>query len=230
MEQGESKETFEAFLKSFFYGKRSDLSFKFMSDLSSDEASKFIQGLFRDIVDSIDDKDFSRLKQRMLQGQIQGYKEQKNFEYGNGPFHALKNPLSSLTLSLLTSSGHFLKEDDPKPLGVEQMTQEKAEQRIFDFLKEEPFLSEIPFDSNPADLVVRHGGYDIRAAMKDPNVSFPFQRMVSLKKQGLFKNLTTSAYSFVGACSQKRLQKQTLPLWVEKIKALGVDAVVLTPV
>ncbi len=230
MEQEEPKETFEAFIKSFFYGKRSDLSFKFMSDLSLDEASLFIQSLFWDIMESLDDKDFSRLKRRMMQGQIQGYREQKNFEYDNGPFHPLKKPLPSLTLSLLTSSGHFLKGHDPKPLGVEQMTQEEAERRVFDFLKEEPHLSEIPFDSNPADLVVRHGGYDIRAALKDPNVSFPFQRMVKLKEQGAFKKLTSNAYSFVGACSQKRLLKHALPVWVEKIKALGVDAMVLAPV
>ncbi|MBW2563414.1 MAG: hypothetical protein JRE29_05160 [Deltaproteobacteria bacterium] len=230
MENEKNQESFEAFIKSFFYGKRTDLSFKFMSDLTVEDASTFIQNLFKDIIDSLDDKDLSIVKQRMLQGQIEGYKEQKNFEYDDGPFHPFKKPLSSIKLSLLTSSGHFLKGRDPKPLGVENMSQGEAVRRAFDFLKEEPQLSEIPFDSNPKDLTVRHGGYDIRAALKDPNVSFPYQRMVNLKDQGVFSELTSNAYSFVGACSQKRLLKKTLPDWIDKFVDLGVDAVVLVPV
>ncbi|MCP3874906.1 MAG: hypothetical protein GY699_17360 [Desulfobacteraceae bacterium] len=230
MEKEPIKESFEDFIKSFFYGKRSDLSFKFMSDLSSEQASLFIQNLFKDIVDSIDDNDFSSLKQRLLQGQIQGYKEQKNFDYDDGPFHSLDPPVSSMKLSLMTSSGHFTKGNDPKPLGVEDMTQEDAQRRVFDFLKEAPQLSEIPFDTPPNDLNVRHGGYDIRGALKDPNVSFPYQRMMELKSQGVFADLTPNAFSFVGACSQKRLLKKILPVWVKKFQKLKVDALVLVPV
>jgi len=230
MGKEKNQESFEAFIKSFFYGKRTDLSFKFMSDLAVEDASTFIQNLFKDIIDSLDDKDLSIIRQRMLQGQIEGYKEQKNFEYNDGPFHPFKKPLSSIKLSLLTSSGHFLKGRDPKPFGVENMSQGEAVRRVFDFLKEEPQLSEIPFDSNPKDLTVRHGGYDIRAALKDPNVSFPYQRMVNLKDQEVFAELTSNAYSFVGACSQKRLLKKTLPDWVDKFVDLGIDAVVLVPV
>ncbi|WP_299979228.1 glycine/sarcosine/betaine reductase selenoprotein B family protein [Desulfobacula sp.] len=230
MQKENNPESFEAFIKSFFYGKRSDLSFKFLSDLTPEDASTFIQNLFKDVVDSLDDGDLFRVKQRMLQGQIQGYREQKNFEYDDGPFHPLEKPLSSIKLSLLTSSGHFLKGCDPEPLGVENMTQEEAERRVFDFLKEEPQLSEIPFDSKPEDLMVRHGGYDIRAALKDPNVSFPYQRIVHLKDQGVVEKLTSNAYSFVGACSQMRLLKKTLPDWVDKFVNQGVEAVALVPV
>lgn len=230
MENEEKPESFESFIKSFFYGKRSDLSFKFLSDLTLEDASAFIQKLFKETIDSLDDGDFSRVKQRILQGQIQGYKEQKNFEYDQGPFHPLKKPVSALKLSLLTSSGHFLKGYDPMPLGVKNMSQEEAERRVFDFLKEEPQLSDIPFDSLPEDLMVRHGGYDIRAAAKDPNVSFPYQRMAALKDQGVFKDLTPSAYSFAGTCSQKKLLKKTLPVWVKKFIEQETDAAVLVPV
>ena len=173
-----------------------------MSDLTQEDALIFIQNLFKDVINSLDD----------------------------GPFHLLNKALSSIKLSLLTSSGHFLKEYDPKPLGVENMTQEEAERRVFDFLREAPQLSEIPFNSNPEDLMARHGGYDIRAAIKDPNVSFPYQRMMNLKDQGEFAELTLNAYSFVGACSQKRLLKKTLPGWVDKFISQGVNAVVLVPV
>ena len=198
--------------------------------MTQKEASQFIQSLFKDVIDSLDDGDLDRIRQRVIQGQNQGYKEQKNFEYDAGPFHPLNKTLSSMKLSLLTSSGHFLKDCDPKPLGVENMTQNEAERRVFDFLKEEPQLSEIPFYSKPEDLMVRHGGYDVRAAVKDPNVSFPYQRMMDLKNQEMFKELTLNAYSFVGACSQKRLLKKTLPDWVDKFINQGMDAVVLVPV
>jgi hypothetical protein len=230
MGKGVQKETFEDFIKSFFYGKRSDLSFKFMSDFSEESAAGFLQDLFHDIMDTIDDKDVNRLKQRMISGQVQGYREQKNFAYEEGPFHHLQAPVSDLKLSLLTSSGHFVENDDPKPLGKENMTQKEAESRVFEFLKEEPFLSEIPFDTDSSQLRVRHGGYDIRAAQKDSNVSFPFETMKAVKEEGLFFDLSPNAYSFVGACSQNRLIKKTLPGWVEKMKAQKLDAVVLVPV
>ncbi len=230
METELSEESFKSFTKSFFYGTRSDLSFKFLSDLTPQDASAFIQLLFRDIMDAIDDNNFEMIKKRLLSGQIQGYENQKNFEYDDGPFHSLIKPASSLNFALLTSSGHFVKGQDPHPLGVESMTQQEAEQRIFDFLKEEPQLSEIPFGSQPDQLMVRHGGYDIRAAQKDANVSFPYQRMTQLKKQGKIGGLTPNAYSFVGACSQTRLLKYTLSKWVKKLKQENVDAVVLVPV
>ncbi len=230
MENEKSTETLESFIKSFFYGKRSDLSFKFLSDLTPEDAASFLQKLFKEIVNSIDLNDLSPLKKQLLQGQIQGYFDQKNFEYNDGPFQSLKKPLSDLKLSLITSSGHYLKHNDPNPLGVENMSQEEAEKRVFDFLKEEPHLSQIPFNTLQEDLKVRHGGYDIRAAQHDPNVSFPYQRIKELSETDLFSDLTENAYSFVGACSQKRLLKQTLPVWVDRFLDLGVDAVALVPV
>lgn len=230
MEDSQTKESFEDFIKSFFYGSRSDLSFKFLSDLSERTASTFIADLFQDAIDAIDDNDLGRIKQRILQGQMMGYKEQKNFDYDDGPFQALDQPVSSMKLTLITSSGHFLKDQDPKPLGVENMTQQEAEKRVFDFLKEEPQLSKITFSSRPDQIKIRHGGYDIRAAAKDPNVSFPYQAMNILDQEGMIGNLTGSGYSFVGACSQKRLLKKTLPRWIEKFKKEEVQAAVLVPV
>ena len=53
------------------------------------------------------------------------------------------------------------------------MTQEEASDRIGEFLKAEPSLSAIPFETPEENLRVRHGGYDIRSAQADPNVVFP---------------------------------------------------------
>lgn len=226
------KETFEDFIKSFFYGSRSDLSFKFLSDFSEDRASKFLQGLFTTLINAVDDDDLASVKQCIMDGQAISYGggHLKGFTYDEGPFTPLEKSLSESTLSLLTSSGHFVDGDDPRPLGVENMTQAEAESRIMAFIKEEPQLSVIPFDTEPNRMRVRHGGYDVRAAQKDPNVAFPFERLKELQAKGMFKTLTPSAYSFVGACAQTRLLKKTLPGWTDTMKAQGMDGIVLVPV
>ncbi|WDP92523.1 MAG: hypothetical protein HUN04_23485 [Desulfobacter sp.] len=231
MSQAE-KETFEAFIKSFFYGSRSDLSFKFMSDFSEDQASDFIRGLFAALINAVDDDDLSLVKQRVMAGQAEAYGggHLKGFTYGEGPFVPLEKPLSQATLSLLTSSGHFVAGDDPAPLGVEGMTQAEAEARIMEFIKEPPQLSVIPFGTAADSIRVRHGGYDIRAVQKDYNVAFPLAPMKALQEEGRFKSLTPAAFSFVGACAQKRLIKETLPRWTDAMQSQGADAVVLVPV
>lgn len=226
------KETFEDFVKSFFYGSRSDLSFKFLSDFSGDQASEYLCNLFRTLVDAVDDNRIDAVKQCIMTGQAESYGggHLKGFTYEEGPFTPMKMPLSRSTLSLLTSSGHFVDGNDPRPLGVDRMTQAEAESRIMEFIKEPPKLSVIPFDT-PADrLRVRHGGYDVRAARKDPNTSFPFERLKELQARGVFRALASSAFSFVGACAQKRLLKETLPGWTGTVQATGADAVVLVPV
>lgn len=225
-------ETVASFRKSFFYGSRSDLSFKFMADLDDQTCTAFLQALFRDVVDALDDGDLDRVKDRLIKGQVQGYQAhlKSGFEYEEGPFTKLPGPLSDLTLTLLTSSGHFVAGDDPGPLGVENMTQEEAERRVMEFIREAPTLSAIPFDTEIEDLRVRHGGYDVRGALKDPNVNFPLEIIKELLSAGRFAALTERAYSFVGACSQKRLLTKTLPGWVDRVKGAGADAVVLVPV
>ena len=69
------------------------------------------------------------------------------------------------------------------------MTQEAAEERISDFIKEEPQLSEIPIDTAKKNLQVRHGGYDVRGAKKDVNVNFPIDRMRELRDEGVIPKL-----------------------------------------
>jgi hypothetical protein len=91
----------------------------------------------------------------------------------------------------LSSSGHFVEGDDPKPFGMENMSQKEAEDRIIDFLKEEPLLSEIPIQTPENKLRVRHGGYDIHGAKTDPNVNFPITRLRELEDDGKSENCFT---------------------------------------
>ena len=56
-----SKETFEDFKNSFSYGSRSDLNFKFLKNLSDEDASHFLQEFLWKMGDALNDGDFSRL-------------------------------------------------------------------------------------------------------------------------------------------------------------------------
>lgn len=230
MQADAQPETFAAFKDSLSYGTRTDLNFKFLKHLDDDAAARFFQELLRAVTDTVDDGDLTRLTDLVLGGQAAGYREQKNFGYETGPFAPLKKPLSEVRLAVIASSGHFVAGDDPKPFGVEGMTQAAAVARIMEFLKAEPVLSEIPVDTPATMLRVRHPGYDIAGAAADPNVALPLERLRELAAAGLIGELSKVAYSFVGACSQKRLLKRSGPAWAALLAEQAVDAALLVPV
>jgi hypothetical protein len=224
------RESFEAFKKSFSYGSRTDLNFKFLANLSDEEAAKFFQNLLWKLGDSFNDGTFDRLVAHVYEWQIQAYSEEGKWIYDQGPFTPLRKPISKSRLALLTSSGHFVAGDDPEPFGVKNMTQTEATERINEFLKTEPKLSTIPIDTPQERLRVRQGGYDIRGAQADPNVVFPLERLLELEKEGRIGELAPVAYSFVGASSQMRLLKQAGPQWVKMFQKQQIDALLLVPV
>ena len=110
------------------------------------------------------------------------------------------------------------------------MTQQEAIERIEEFVKAAPSLSTIPMDTRRDQLCVRHGGYDIRAAQADPNVTLPLEILRELHRDGIIGELSQQAYSFVGACAQKRLLKINGPQWVDMFKEEQIDAALLVPV
>lgn len=229
-QDNKSSQTMENFKNSFFYGSRSDLNFKFLSMISDEKAGDFIQGLFKKIAVSHDTGELNALFDYVINAQKAAYSKDVKISYNDGPFSSMKKRSDQARIMLFTSSGHFVKTDDPKPLGVDNMTQEQAESRIMEFIKHEPELSAIPKETHYDDLMVRHGGYDIKGAKKDPNVAFPLEIFRELEQEKVIGSLADTAFSFVGACSQKRLLKRTGPKWVNKIKAMDVDAVFLVPV
>jgi len=224
------QETFEDFRKSFFYGSRSDLNFKFLAKISDAEAGNFFQTLLQNIYTAFDAGNVEKVFDHVFQTQKEAYSKEVIFAYEEGPFTPMAKPISQSTILLFTSSGHFEKNDDPKPFGIDQMTQKEAEQRIMAFMKEAPVLSAISKTTSTADLRVRHGGYDVRGAEKDPNVAFPLDLFRELEQKGEIGSLADMAFSFVGACSQKRLLKTTGPKWVEQLKTMNIDAVFFVPV
>jgi hypothetical protein len=223
-------ESFAAFKNSFWYGSRTDLNFKFLKRLSSEDAATFFQELLWKMGDSIDDGDVDRLVEHVHRWQIRAYTGAELHPYEDGPFTPPTKPLSESRLVLLTSSGHYVEGHDPEPLGVKDMTQKEAAERVGEFLRAEPRLSAVPIDTDRANLRVRHGGYDIRGAQADPNVAFPLERLVELWKEGVIGELAPYAYSFVGATSQRRLLKKSGPKWAKMLEQQRIDAALLVPV
>ena len=224
-------ESFEDFKKSFSYGSRTDLNFKFLAKLSDDQAAKFFQDLLWKLGDAFDDGNFSQIVEHVCEWQKRAYSsEDKKFTYDDGPFTPLQKRVSDSSLALITSTGHFVEGKDPEPLGAKNMTQQEAIEKISEFVKEAPQLSTLPVDTPEDKLRVRHGGYDIRGVQADPNVAFPLQRLLDLEHEGVVGQLIRQAYSFVGACSQKRLLNQTGPQWIEIFQQQPMDVALLVPV
>jgi hypothetical protein len=228
--QEEKKESFEDFKNSFTYGKRSDLNFKFLSNLSDKKAAEFIQILLWKLGDAMNDGDWNQIVNHIIEGQIKAYSRTVKVNYPDGLFIAMPKDIARAKLALITSSGNFVDGDDPQPLGIPNMTQEEAEKRIMDFMKEEPVLSIIPKTTPIKKLRVRHGGYDTRGALADPSVNFPLEQLKVLEQKGVIGELASDAYSFVGACSQIRLLKSAGPRWVSLLQEKAVDVALLVPV
>lgn len=226
----EEPESFVDFKNSFSYGSRNDLNFKFLKGLDSEESADFIQQLFWKLGDAYDSDDWSPVIELVRAGQAANYAGPTRWVYDDGPRTPLGKPLSAAKIVLITSTGHFVEGDDPKPFGVENMSQEEAARRIDDFLKEEPVLSEIPVETPRERLRARHGGYDVRGVLADHNVALPTDHLRALAEEGIIGSLHPVAYSFVGACAQTPLTRRTAPGWVEMWKAAGIDGAVLVPV
>jgi hypothetical protein len=226
-------ETLAEFKDSFSYGSRTDLAFKFLKLLPEDEAGEFFRSLLEKLGETIDDGDATRLIEHAYEWQVRGYTPAagaaRTWVYDEGPFAPMAVPAAEARVALLTSSGHFADGDDPEPFGVTAMTQEEAIERITEFTRSAPVLSEIPRNAPDADVRVRHGGYDIRGALADAEVALPLGTMRRLEHEGRIGEVAPRALSFVGATSQRRVLKESAPQWVARLQKDQVDAVVLVP-
>jgi hypothetical protein len=233
MSPQDDSESLNSFKTSFSYGTRNDLDFKFFKSLSDDDVAEFLQNLLRELGDAYDTGDILPLIHGAIEAQAAGYSPDPNvpprYEYQDGPWSDVGKPVAQSRVGMLTTSGHFVVGDDPQPFGESAMTQEEAVDRISEFMRHAPTLSEIPSSTPTADLRVRHGGYDIRSATRDANATFPIDRLRTAADEGRVGELASAFFSFPGATSQGRLRK-LLPEWVARIQEEDVDFMLLVPV
>ncbi len=225
-----AKETFDEFRSSFSYGSRTDLLFKFLKSGSEQQADDFLKEFLDLAGNLIDDGDTAPIVDVIVRAQSAVYSVPGNFQYEDKPFTVLDQPVSESKIALLTTTGHFAEGDDPKPFGMDDLTQEQVVKMTSEFGKADPVLSEIPITTTPEQTRVRHGGYDIRATAADRNVSLPIDRMNEFADEDVIGGFANPTFSFVGLTSQLRLRKEIGPAWAAKAKAAGAQAAVLIPI
>lgn len=138
-------------------------------------------------------------------------------EYDTTPWTPLRQPLAQSTLALVTTAGLHVRGDDPfitDPMGGD------ASFRV------------LPEQTPAEEILQSHAsiGFDHTAFYRDLNVTFPVDRLRELQQRGVLGRLAPEYYSFMGAIrNPRRLQEDTAPQVAARLKAAGVDVVLITP-
>lgn len=120
-------------------------------------------------------------------------------------------PLKEMRIALATAAGVHL----------------KAEKR-FNFAGDFSYRV-IPGDAHVDDMMVSHGGYDNGDVNKDINCMFPIDRLRELAAEGYIGSVAPEHFGFMGGGGdQQKFTAETGPEIAQKLKAEGVDAVLLT--
>ena len=138
------------------------------------------------------------------------------FELDAAPWTPLRVPVRQAKLALVTTGGIYVEGQEPYetdgPEGQGDIT-----------------FRAIPKDVPRDQLRVAHKHYDTRGPREDINCVFPLDRIVEMEREGVIGALTDTFYSFRGCIlTPKRLMAETAPEVARRLKADGVDAVVLT--
>jgi D-proline reductase (dithiol) PrdB len=132
------------------------------------------------------------------------------------PWTDYKGQPSDQTFALLTSGGLYLKGSQP-PFDTESIHGDIS-------------YREIPKTVRQEDIGIAHKHYDHSLAEQDFNIVFPLQRFVELENDGKIGKLTDTHYSFSYVNDAVSLVKQTVPEFISRLKAGGVDVLFLVPV
>jgi D-proline reductase (dithiol) PrdB len=129
------------------------------------------------------------------------------------PFTRLARPLAESRLAIVTTAGLHRRDDRPFGPG-------------------EQGYRVIPADTPAAEIVQSHTslGFDRVPTMRDLNISFPADRLRELVTRGEVGAMAPSHYSFMGALRDLgHIQDKTGPEVGRRLRAEGVDAVLITP-
>ena len=225
--QGSGPMSFEDFRRSFYYGGRADMQFKFLASMSDEEAADAVAEVLARLGEAFDTGDLAPIRDAACAAQVTAYTKDDQPMVDDSPFTPLAGDLSARGLALVSAGGVFRVGDDP--MGPDGPTQEESLALIKEFLRGAPTLSVIPRQTPSSQLTARHPGYDARTAQRDPGTVFPLAVLRELEAQGRV-GLAENHYAFTGATSQVRLREQAAPAWVERLRAEEVDACLLVAI
>lgn len=129
------------------------------------------------------------------------------------PFTPLAKPLSTCRVAIVTTAGLHRRDDRPFAAG------------------DQTFRA-IPSGSSQGDVVQSHAsiGFDRTWTQRDWNIVFPLDRLRELVVRGEISGLGPTCYSFMGAQRDwTRIESETGPEVANRLRAEGVDVVLLTP-
>ena len=132
------------------------------------------------------------------------------------PWTPYRGQPSDQTFALVTSGGLFLKDSQP----------------AFDTVSihGDPSLREIPKTVSQGDVGIAHAHYDHSLAEKDINIIFPIHRLTELEEERIIGKVVDTNYSFSYVNDVVTLVTETIPKFISRIKADGVDVLLLVPV
>lgn len=129
------------------------------------------------------------------------------------PHTLLAKPLAACRVALVTTAGLHPRGDRPFGPG-------DSSYRV------------IPSGTPTADILQSHTslGFDRVPFMRDINISFPIDRLRELVARGEVGEVAPNCYSVMGALRDvARLDSETGPELGRRLRAEGVDAVLITP-
>ncbi len=131
------------------------------------------------------------------------------------PWTSFQGPAEEKTFALVTSGGFFL-----------QKSQNPFETKS---IHGDPSFREIPKTVQAKDLAIAHTHYDHSFVDQDPNVIFPFQRLLDLEKDNSIGGVAETHYSFSYVNNVVELISNSIPRLISRIRAEKVDALILVP-
>ena len=133
------------------------------------------------------------------------------------PWSPMRKPVRDAVVALVTTAGVHRRGDPPF-----DMTDPDGD----------PSFRVVPVDTPRAEVTITHKYYDHSAADRDLNVVLPVDRLGELAAAGQVGGMAPRMYSFMGhvdGAHLRTLMETTAPEVARRLRADGVEAVVLTP-
>jgi len=134
------------------------------------------------------------------------------------PLALLSRPLRTCRVTLVTTAGMHLAEQEPF-----DMTDKNGD----------PSFREIPSSVGIEELIITHDYFPKADALADPNLVLPIEPLRQLAREGTVGSIGPRFFSFMGHILGEHLEtltRTTAPEVAAALKADAVDAVFLTPV
>jgi D-proline reductase (dithiol) PrdB len=142
--------------------------------------------------------------------------------YDGVPWAPLGKPLGAATVALVTTAGINVR-------GVEPPFDYAREQR--EPLWGDPSFRTLPRSLRQADVQTGHLHINNEDLERDVDVAFPVHRLLELEARGVIGRLAERNYAFMGYQPDTSEWRHTYgPEVARRLRADGVDAVLLTPV